>query len=105
MRPHARLPSGRDRRLCSGFGYHRQFALQFDTHRFLTWEYDADNKQILERLAQEVKDKHSRRTRERFVATGAIVELLSPHLAPDVDAGGDARPGGSGCGLLYPERP
>ena len=36
-----------------------QFALQFDTHRFLTWEYDADNKQILERLAQEVKDKHS----------------------------------------------
>jgi hypothetical protein len=35
-----------------------QFALQFDTRRFLTWEYDADNRQIVERLAQDVKDKH-----------------------------------------------
>jgi len=34
-----------------------QFALQFDTRRFLIWEYDADTKQIVARLAQDVKDK------------------------------------------------
>ena len=49
-----------------------QFALQFDTRRFLSWEYDADTKQIVARLAQDVRDKRPSAVRASWLLESSL---------------------------------